>query len=391
MIVLYRCPTRTNVLCPCGAVERRLRKLGLEHETERRAVPALAPARDRGAHAPAPGAGAGRRRRGDPRLEANPAVPRLDTLTVEEDLSAALECEADGNARVSSHAHRHGRGEDPRPRRRERDRAGAAHRGQGRRLLRASSTRWRSTRPKADDHVFEHNGVVGRRRQGQHAVRLRLRGRLRRRPPGRRVHGQQPERRRRLRLRLVASRSARTRPSRPRPSEPGPRRCPSSRPPASTSTSAPARCSRDVSFKLDRGERMTLVGPQRQRQDDPAADARRRDRAPTAARSRSRKGARVALHDQRPPRTEATLREYVLAGLDWIVRDRGASSPSSRRDGRGRLRPRRPSTAYADAQARLEHAGGYRWRDGVESPLCTGSASATPSSTGRWRPSPAAS
>ena len=35
MIVLYRCPTRTNVLCPCGAVERRLRKLGVEHETKR--------------------------------------------------------------------------------------------------------------------------------------------------------------------------------------------------------------------------------------------------------------------------------------------------------------------------------------------------------------------
>lgn len=34
-IVLYRCPTRTNVLCPCGAVERRLRKLGVEHRTER--------------------------------------------------------------------------------------------------------------------------------------------------------------------------------------------------------------------------------------------------------------------------------------------------------------------------------------------------------------------
>jgi glutathione S-transferase len=33
--VLYRCPTPTNVLCPCGAVERRLRKLDLEHETER--------------------------------------------------------------------------------------------------------------------------------------------------------------------------------------------------------------------------------------------------------------------------------------------------------------------------------------------------------------------
>jgi glutathione S-transferase len=35
MIVLYRCPTRSNVLCPCGAVERRLSKLKLEHRTER--------------------------------------------------------------------------------------------------------------------------------------------------------------------------------------------------------------------------------------------------------------------------------------------------------------------------------------------------------------------
>lgn len=34
-VVLYRCPTRTNVLCPCGAVERRLRKLDVEHRTER--------------------------------------------------------------------------------------------------------------------------------------------------------------------------------------------------------------------------------------------------------------------------------------------------------------------------------------------------------------------
>jgi glutathione S-transferase len=34
-VVLYRCPTPTNVLCPCGAVERRLRRLGIEHRTER--------------------------------------------------------------------------------------------------------------------------------------------------------------------------------------------------------------------------------------------------------------------------------------------------------------------------------------------------------------------
>lgn len=34
-IVLYRCRTPTNYLCPCGAVERRLRKLEIEHRTER--------------------------------------------------------------------------------------------------------------------------------------------------------------------------------------------------------------------------------------------------------------------------------------------------------------------------------------------------------------------
>jgi glutathione S-transferase len=33
--VLYRCGTRTNFLCPCGAVARRLGKLGLEYRTER--------------------------------------------------------------------------------------------------------------------------------------------------------------------------------------------------------------------------------------------------------------------------------------------------------------------------------------------------------------------
>jgi glutathione S-transferase len=35
VIVLYRCRTPTNVLCPCGAVERRLRRLELEHRTAR--------------------------------------------------------------------------------------------------------------------------------------------------------------------------------------------------------------------------------------------------------------------------------------------------------------------------------------------------------------------
>jgi hypothetical protein len=34
-LVLYRCPTPTNVLCPCGAVARKLGKLELDYRTER--------------------------------------------------------------------------------------------------------------------------------------------------------------------------------------------------------------------------------------------------------------------------------------------------------------------------------------------------------------------
>ncbi len=35
MATLYRCRTPTNWLCPCGRVERALRKAGVEHDTER--------------------------------------------------------------------------------------------------------------------------------------------------------------------------------------------------------------------------------------------------------------------------------------------------------------------------------------------------------------------
>lgn len=34
-LVLYRCPTPTDLLCPCGSVARKLRKLGLPHRVER--------------------------------------------------------------------------------------------------------------------------------------------------------------------------------------------------------------------------------------------------------------------------------------------------------------------------------------------------------------------
>src|SRR5438105_9195168 len=75
------------------------------------------------------------------------------------------------------------------------------------------------------------------------------------------------------------------------------------------------------------------------------------------------KGTRVALHDQRPPlERELTLREYVLSGATELV----AAEQELRRletamaegdHGEPTLR------RYADAQARLEHAGGYDWRE----------------------------
>ena len=34
-VVLYRCPTPTNYLCPCGGMARRLRRHGVEFRTER--------------------------------------------------------------------------------------------------------------------------------------------------------------------------------------------------------------------------------------------------------------------------------------------------------------------------------------------------------------------
>lgn len=34
-VVLYRCPTPTDYLCPCGAVARKLRRAGVEHRIER--------------------------------------------------------------------------------------------------------------------------------------------------------------------------------------------------------------------------------------------------------------------------------------------------------------------------------------------------------------------
>src|SRR6059058_3741899 len=75
------------------------------------------------------------------------------------------------------------------------------------------------------------------------------------------------------------------------------------------------------------------------------------------------KGTRVALHDQRPPlEQELSLREYVLAG----ARDLVALEDELRRLEQAMAEGDHAQATlnrYSEAQARLEHAGGYAWRD----------------------------
>src|SRR5689334_12537085 len=75
------------------------------------------------------------------------------------------------------------------------------------------------------------------------------------------------------------------------------------------------------------------------------------------------KGTRIALHDQRPPLDRGlTLREYALTGArDLIETEEELRRLETARAGGDPA----PATLarYAEAQARLEHAGGYTWRD----------------------------
>jgi ATP-binding cassette subfamily F protein 3 len=75
------------------------------------------------------------------------------------------------------------------------------------------------------------------------------------------------------------------------------------------------------------------------------------------------KGTRVALHDQRPPLEKGlTLREYVLSGATDLVATERELRDLEHRMAKG-AHDQATLRRYADAQARLEHAGGYDWRD----------------------------
>jgi ATP-binding cassette subfamily F protein 3 len=75
------------------------------------------------------------------------------------------------------------------------------------------------------------------------------------------------------------------------------------------------------------------------------------------------KGTRVALHDQRPPlERELSLREYVLSGARDLIATEEELRRLEEAMGRG-AHDAVTLRRYGEAQARLEHAGGYAWRD----------------------------
>jgi ATP-binding cassette, subfamily F, member 3 len=125
---------------------------------------------------------------------------------------------------------------------------------------------------------------------------------------------------------------------------------------------------RGVSFKLERGDRMTLAG----RNGAGKTTLLRMLAAETSVDGGElafEKGARVALHDQRPPRELGlTLRQYVLAGCADLVsleqRLRALEEEMA-----ARPEDRELLEAYARAQTRLEHAGGWNWRVRALAPL----------------------
>jgi ATP-binding cassette subfamily F protein 3 len=117
-----------------------------------------------------------------------------------------------------------------------------------------------------------------------------------------------------------------------------------------------------VSFKVERRDRVALAGPN-------GAGKTTLLRALVGETSLQggelafQKGTRVALHDQRPPlERRLTLREYVLSGAGELIaleeELRALEQAMSGGDHRD-LTIRR----YGEAQARLEHAGGYDWRE----------------------------
>jgi len=125
---------------------------------------------------------------------------------------------------------------------------------------------------------------------------------------------------------------------------------------------------RGISFKLERGDRMTLAG----RNGAGKTTLLRMLAGLTSVDGGElafEKGTRMALHDQRPPlERNLSLREHVLAGCSDLValeeRLRALEAKMAERPHDAALLDR-----YAAAQSRLEHAGGWNWRVRALAPL----------------------
>jgi ATP-binding cassette subfamily F protein 3 len=125
---------------------------------------------------------------------------------------------------------------------------------------------------------------------------------------------------------------------------------------------------RGVSFRLERRDRMTLSGRNgagkttllRMLAGETSIDGGELSFA---------KDVRIALHDQRPPRDrDITLRDYVLGGARELlaIEERLTELEHAMADG---ATDNATLDAYATAQTRLEHAGGYNWREGINATL----------------------
>jgi ATP-binding cassette subfamily F protein 3 len=119
---------------------------------------------------------------------------------------------------------------------------------------------------------------------------------------------------------------------------------------------------RGISFKLERRDRMTLSG-----RNGAGKTTLLRMLAGEATVDAGElvfsKDVKVALHDQRPPRERSlSLRDYILSGAPELVAIESelATLEQAMADG-DYAEP--TLDRYARAQARLEHAGGYNWRD----------------------------
>jgi ATP-binding cassette, subfamily F, member 3 len=125
---------------------------------------------------------------------------------------------------------------------------------------------------------------------------------------------------------------------------------------------------RGVSFRLERRDRMTLSGRNgagkttllRMLSGETSIDGGELSFA---------KDVRIALHDQRPPRDrDLSLRDYVLSGAKELLdlEQRLAELEHAMASG---ATDAATLDAYATAQTRLEHAGGYNWREAVNATL----------------------